>query len=363
MRKDSPLFCAAFQFKKNFASTLGPKALKDFEKSFYGAFIQESDFQNIAKLGFNCIRLPFHHGLVETKPYQYSEEGLRYLDQALQWAKKYKLYVILDLHAAVGCQNHDWHSDSLGKAELWQNKTFQDRTFALWEFLADRYKDHATVAGYDLLNEAVIDNTTKLNDFYQELIRRIRLVDKNHIFFVEGNKWATDIECLDHFKDDNFALSIHFYSPLEFTFNFVPLLSYPLRCRKPVWDKAMLGRMVDSYGKIAKRRQLPIFVGEFGVNDRDNRFGEGEWLSDALEAFKQHGFHWTYWTYKAVKNTIFPDGLLSYYPNDPWVNRHGPQLGWDTYAKLWGGRKKEIIESWKTKNYTPSTKIIKVLQR
>ncbi len=353
---------AVRQFKKTFASALGEKTLKDFERNFYATFIQEKDFQEIAKLGFNCIRLPFHHGLVETRPYHYSLEGLAYLDRAIAWAKKYHLYVILDLHAAPGSQNHDWHSDSLGQAELWKKKIFQARTFALWEFLAHRYKDNVTIAGYDLLNEAVINDVKGLNDFYATLIKRIRAVDPRHILFVEGNTWATDLKSLDKFYDDRIALSIHFYHPMDFTFNFVPLLSYPLRYQGIRWDKAMLRRMVASYAKIAKDYPAPVFVGEFGVQSRDNREGELDWLSDVVQCFNEKDFHWTYWTYKAVKNTIFPDGILSYYPNDPWINRQGPQVGWDTYAKLWPTHKEQIIESWKSKHFTLNQKVARALQ-
>lgn len=353
---------AVRQFKKKFAVTLGVSTLKDFEKSFYTTFIQEKDFQNIAKLGFNCVRLPFHHGLIETKPNHYDREGLSYIERALSWAKKHKLYVILDLHAAAGCQNHDWHSDSLGKAELWKNKTYQRRTFALWKFLANRYKNDPAVAGYDILNESVVDDARVLNQFYKEAIRTIRSVDKNHILFVEGNKWATNIECLADFDDDNWALSIHFYHLIEFTFNLVPSLSYPFRYKETTWDASMVRRMVEVYAKEARRRQLPVLVGEFGVHARDNRFGESAWLADALSSFKKNGFHWTYWTYKAIKHTMFPDGIISYYPNDPWVNRQGPVSGWDTYACFWRKRKKEIMASWKSENYTVNTKIIKVLK-
>jgi aryl-phospho-beta-D-glucosidase BglC (GH1 family) len=353
---------AVRKFKKDFASVLGVKALQDFEKNFYKTFIQESDFKTIANLGFNCIRLPFHFGLIESAPYRYSQEGLAYLDKAIFWAEKYHLYIILDLHAAPGSQNHDWHSDSLGKAELWNNKTFQKRTFALWAFLADRYKDNPVVAGYDLLNEAVVANAKELNHFYAALIEHIRSVDQKHILFVEGNIWATDIKCLDDFKDNNLALSIHFYHPIDFTFNFVPLLSYPLRCKNILWDKAMLKRMIASYAKLAKQYQAPILVGEFGVYDRDNHYGEMDWLSDIVQCFEEHHFHWTYWTYKAVKNTIFPDGLLSYYPNDAWVNRQGPVMGWDTYASLWGKHKNQMIESWKSDHFTLNEKVSKALK-
>jgi len=354
---------AVRQFKEDFASTLGVKALRDFEKNFHSYFVQEKDFASIARLGFNCIRLPFHHGLIETAPYRYGKEGLTYLDKAIAWAKKYQLYTILDLHAAPGSQNHDWHSDSLGTAELWRNKAYQKRTFALWEFLADRYREESAVAGYDLLNEAVIDDVNVLNHFYASAIKHIRLADKNNIIFVEGNKWATDIKCLQRFPDTNLALSIHFYHPIDFTFNFVPLLSYPLRYQKAFWNKAMLKRMVASYARVAKEYQAPVLVGEFGVNYRDNRDSEIDYLSDVVKCFNDHDFHWTYWTYKAVKHTLFPDGVISLYPNNPWINRHGPKMGWETYTALWPKHKKQIIDSWKSDSFTSNSKVIRALSQ
>ena len=106
----------------------------------------EQDFKTVADWGMNVIRIPFNCRLIETKPYQYSVQGLSYLDNAVRLAKKYGLWVILDLHAAPGAQNHDWHSDSLGKAELWTKKINRIKTYALWERIADRYKDSASTA-------------------------------------------------------------------------------------------------------------------------------------------------------------------------------------------------------------------------
>ena len=187
---------------KRLLATVGPRGVAEFYKKFRDNFIIESDLKRIASFGLNCVRLPFHHGLIEKTPFKYDKEGLSYLDNALRWAKKYGIYVILDLHGAAGSQNHDWHSDSYGKALLWKNKTNQQRTYALWEFLADRYKNESHVAGYDLLNEAVIADSVLLNKFYKQVIKSIRKNDKNHILFIEGNKWAQDLACLEQFEDE-----------------------------------------------------------------------------------------------------------------------------------------------------------------
>jgi hypothetical protein len=350
------------KFKKEFSAALGQSALSDFEREFRENFICESDIKNIARLGFNCLRVPFNCRLVEKKAYQYDPQGARYLDRVIQWAKKYKIWVILDLHAAPGAQNHDWHSDSTGKAELWTKQTNQDRTLALWEFLADRYKNEEYVAGYDLLNESVLEDTKLLNRFYNDLIKRIRGVNKNHILFVEGNKWGTDIDCLDEYADDNYALSIHNYEPLAFTFNFVSDLSYPLDPAYGGWNRNMIRRNLSRYQRAAHKRGVPVFAGEFGVNGRRGHFGEDRWLADILECFNDFGFHWTYWTYKAIKNYVMPDGVYSYVDNPSWVNRVGPLTGWDTYKQHWAKKRHAIIKSWRTDRFQPNNEIIRALQ-
>jgi len=348
-------------FKEKFRKALGTSSLDSFEESFRKNFISENDFKTIRGFGFNCIRLPFHYRLIERSPYEYDQNGLFYLEEAIRWAKRYGLYLILDLHAAPGAQNHDWHSDSLGRAELWKSEAYQRRTYALWEFLADRYKEEETIAGYDLLNESVLHDTRLLNRFYRTLIKTIRRVDRNHILFVEGNKWAMDLACLDDFSDSNLVLSIHAYQPLDFTFNVVPQLTYPLK-GKGCCDKNELKKILLPYAKIAQKNKRPIFVGEFGINARAGVYGENRWVADMLSLFREFDFHWTYWTYKAIKNSVFPDGILSYMENPPWVNRAGPLYGWETYSLHWPTKQKEMVDSWKTKNFEENTLIREILQ-
>ena len=350
-------------FKKKFEKKLGSKTLRLFEKSFRGNFIKEKDIKRISSLGFNCVRVPFNYRLLEKSPYKYDLEGVRFLDDVVKWGRKYKVYVILDLHAAVGSQNHDWHSDSLGDAKLWTNKANQSRTLAIWEYLANRYKDAEYLAGYDLLNESVIKKSKLLDDFYRQLIMRIRNIDKNHIIFIEGNNWATDLHCLKGFDDDNYVLSIHSYEPIDFTFNLVPNLFYPSREKERIYNKKILKEHLSKYKKVAARHSVPVFAGEFGVNARGGFYGEDKWLDDMLSIFKEFGFNWTYWTYKAVKNSAFPDGIYSCCQNPPWVNRAGPVTGWDTYKNYWINKKNEIIRSWDSKNFKANSAVLKVLKK
>ncbi|MFC1703262.1 glycoside hydrolase family 5 protein [Candidatus Omnitrophota bacterium] len=353
---------AACVFKSKFKRELGKKALLDFEKSFRETFIQETDYKNISSLGFNCVRLPFNHKLIEKKPYSYSKKGLSYLQKAIAWAKKYKLWIILDLHGCPGSQNQDWHSDSKGRALLWTSATNKKRTIALWRYLAGVFKDEETIAGYDLINEPIIDNAS-LNTFYKELIFEIRKIDKNHILFLEPGDWAQDLQHLKRPKDDNIAFSLHAYQPIDFCFNFVPSLRYVNGSTTNGWHMSRYRRYLMSYARLARKLKAPILIGEFGVNSRSNTCGEMNHLKDLLKIFNECNFHWTYWTYKAVKNSIFPDGLYHYNENPPWVNRQGPFYGWDTYVSLWKKHRNKIIASWKTSAFEKDAQIAALLKR
>ena len=351
-------------FRRGFVKACGEPALRELEKAFRDTFIVEKDLAAIARIGFNSVRLPFHFSLIEESPYVYSREGLKYLDNAVRWAKKYDLRVILDMHAAPGAQNHDWHSDSDGRARFWSSAAFQKRAAALWGFLAGRYKAEPAVAGYDILNETVIapERVGLMNKYYHAAIKAIRASDKEHIIFVEGNHWAQDITCLDDFKDENLVFSFHFYEPLEFTFNFVPGLKYPLIGKTGRWDKAFMRGRIAELVAVGKKRGRALWCGEFGVLTRDGLYGEDLWVKDILAVFKENNIHWSYWTWKAVKNHMFPDGINSYVHNDPWVNRSGPLTGWETWHLHWADKKKAMIASWKTDAFTENKAIVKALQ-
>ncbi len=349
-------------FRARFIKELGEAAYQEIEEAFRANFIREEDFRLIAGMGFNHVRLPFHYELLEPEPFVYSEDGIKYLEQAVAWGKKHGVRVILDMHAVPGAQNQDWHSDSDGRMLFYSSKVYQQRAAALWQVIAERFKDEPAVIGYDILNETVIDDPKPMNAYYHAAIKAIRHVDPRHIIFVEGNLWSRDIECLDRFEDDNLVLGIHFYEPLELTFNYIPGLVYPLNGRKILWDKKYMRTRLDPSANIARQRGRALWCGEFGVHGRGGKYGEDGWVRDITAHFKALDIHWTYWTWKAVKNHMFPDGIYSYYLNDAWVNRPGPEIGWDTWHRLWPKNKKEMAASWRTGKFSLNSEIANALQ-
>ncbi|KAJ9097496.1 hypothetical protein QFC19_006768 [Naganishia cerealis] len=120
-------------------------------------------------------------------PRRFKKEGLKHLDRVIELCAQEGIYTIIDLHAAAGGQNVDWHSDTgIHKALFWEHRDFQERTILLWEWLAEHYRGNPWVAGYNPLNEPTDSHGGKrLVAFYQEVEKRIRAVDGKHVLFLE----------------------------------------------------------------------------------------------------------------------------------------------------------------------------------
>jgi len=353
------------KFKERFKSIYGSRGLDEFEKLFRTNYVTRNDIKIISESGANCIRVPFNYRLIEKAPFKYSREGVSYLKRLFRWAGEFNLKVILDLHAAPGGQNSDWHSDSTGKALLWKNRVYRNRTYALWEYLADTFKKEISLSGYDLLNEPVVNKEKigLLKDVYASLIKIIRGVDKEHIIFLEGHSWAQEIDFLGDLIGDNIWVSIHAYQPINFTFNLRPGFRYPGLIDGKLWNKDRLREYFKKYIDFSRKFKVPVLVGEFGVNYRGGYWGELKWVRDVISIFKESNFSWTYWTYKAVANRIYPDGLYQYLDNSSVVQRQGPVYGWENYYSLWKKDKKDILHSWKTENFTANKLLINLIKK
>lgn len=353
-------------FKENLEKSLGKEALDDFTRSFRDTFIEEDDIETIKGWGANCVRIPFNYRLIEyeNRPFSLNEEGLKYLDRAVDWCERNGIYCILDMHAAPGAQNPDWHSDCVGKPELFTDQFNQERYLRLWHFVAGRYKDRSAVAGYDVLNEPIIGlvQEGQVRDLYQRVTKEIRDVDTKHILFFEGTEWAQRIAFLGKPWDKNSVYSIHVYLPTDFTFNFIPGLAYPVKSYGITWNKGAFDILARQYRRLMDKYEVPLYIGEFGVQYRDGLYGELDWVKDMLYIIDKYNMSWTYWTYKTVANNIFPDGVYRYVDNPLWVHRQGPVSGWETFYTLWHKERRGIIDSWKTDNFKLNTKLCSILK-
>ncbi|KAI8340626.1 glycoside hydrolase superfamily [Chlamydoabsidia padenii] len=93
---------------------LGPDQAKRQLEHHYDTFITEQDFKKIAEMGLNHVRIPVGHWAVRQDQPFVSHLSFKYLLRGIQWARKYGLRVMVELHTAPGSQNGWNHSGRMG---------------------------------------------------------------------------------------------------------------------------------------------------------------------------------------------------------------------------------------------------------
>ena len=183
--------------REGLRKVLGEKKYNLYFNELYKNYFTDADAAYIQSLGLNLVRIPINYRLFEDdmNPGVIKEEAFQYLDSVIEMCARHQVYTIIDLHALPGAQNQHWHSDNpTHVAAFWNHKEFQDRVVHLWEVIADRYKNQAWVAGYDLINEPADPSGEKVVPYYKRLRDAILKIDSKHILYLEGDRYATEFD-------------------------------------------------------------------------------------------------------------------------------------------------------------------------
>ena len=249
-------------------------------------WITEYDLDEIKKMGFNCVRVPFWF-----RNFYYDDNGTKILDKNGEWdfsrlewvvseCAERELYVVLDMHGAVGYQSDAPHSGK-GKAcglyeDSEQGERYRELTDELWAAIATRFKDEPAVAMYGLLNEPMCDvdcgeiQRRINNEFiYTRLYNTVRAVDQQHIITMECI-WTAIALPNKIFKGwDNVVYQVHFYNDSNFIFNLF----------------AFFTKLIFS--------NVPMMMGEFFPH------GDTTW-KNCFKTMDRLNYSWFLWTYKAT---------------------------------------------------------------
>jgi len=314
-----------WKIREQFRKVLGEESYTAFFNAYDHAYIAEADIAFLARTGFNVVRLPFNYRHFESdlEPGKWIESGFQQLRRVVELCRKYKIWVILDLHAAPGAQARDQNAGSAyGETYFWYYRSFIDRTVALWAEIARRYSGDPIIAAYNLLGEPVTSNIPLLNDFSLACIRAIRRVDREHMVLLDPNLWARDIASLneDLFSDPNIIVGIHPYYQGDGLFGqkggtFDSLASYPTVIDGNRYDLSALARTIDSKYETS-RLHCPVMASEFGVF-RSNPQPFATQLAivrDQVSIFEEKGWSWTMWCYKDLRDM----GIVTVRTNTSW---------------------------------------------
>ncbi len=310
-------------FRETLLKALGRQKYDLLFETFYGSYFTEADARYVASLGLNLVRIPINYRLFEDdmNPRVIKRDGFAHLDRVIKLCAAQRIYTIIDLHALPGYQNQHWHSDNPTHAALlWKHKDFQDRTVALWESIARRYRDEPWVAGYDLINEPADPTGQGVVPFYRRLMDAVRAADPSHILFIEGNTYARDFDGFDPTWKNVVYTNHDYAAPGSISGG-----PYPGVTNGRSYDSKTIEEDFLKKSRFMLDHGLPIWVGEFGpVYTGDPQKDEMRYqlLKDQLAIYDRHGVSWCIWLYRDL-------GLqaLVYQPETtPWMQRIKPML-------------------------------------
>lgn len=233
---------------------------------FRDAFVSRADFERMAALGLNSVRLPFGHWLVAERagePY-YRGRGLEYLDRAIAWAEELGLSVLLDLHSAPGGQNGEQTS---GRADpSWEPGRFdEDAAVEVVRALAQRYAGRRGVHALELLNEPTLPAAQAVR-YYRRAVSAVRLAGMRsedvaiviNLYDLGSlqqpeSVWRALLQPRALPPNDNLVADLHLY------YAFLP----PLLDQLPLCF--VLGELVDRQTELLALLGIPTLVGEWSL--------------------------------------------------------------------------------------------------
>lgn len=238
-------------------------------------------FEKAKEWGANVIRIPVHPASWRARG---QEEYLKLLDQAVEWARTLKLYLIID-----------WHSIGNLKEEKFQHRmyvTSEQETNTFWFAVSKRYAREPVVAMYELFNEPTVSGDrfgemtwAEWKAINEKLIRTIRVNHPAAVVLVAGFNWAYELRNVrEHpIQAEGIAYVSH---------------PYPQKVKPPYAPK-----WEEDWGYVAET--YPVILTEVGFATADEKGvhipveGDETYGNALVDYTYDRGISWVVWCFDA----------------------------------------------------------------
>ncbi|KAJ6263047.1 glucan endo-1,6-beta-glucosidase [Drechslerella dactyloides] len=314
----SGMGCGPYKSEFDCVMNLGQDKADAAFQSHWQSWITESDFQQMVAAGINTVRIPIGYWILEDLVYKDSEHfprgGYPYLLKTCDLAKKYGLYVILDLHGAPGAQVSDnpFTGQYASQAGFYQDYQYtRALTFLGW--LAKKIHtrpEFATVGTLQVLNEPLAYQpavtASLLTSFYPAAYGKIRGVEaakqipkerQLHIMFMD-REWGSGDPEANLPSTEGASYDYHKYVK---------------------WDTSVTANR-NSYmqysctSTLKVKCRTPLVVGEWSLSVPDNlqespEFSTGSadavtwfqgWFLAQVQMYERSGMGWVFWNWKST---------------------------------------------------------------
>lgn len=294
----------------------------------YENFIKEEDFKKIADMGFDHVRVPVDYNLIEKDDGSEREGGMEYVERAAEWAGRYGLNMVLDLHKTAGYFFHEEAKES----GFFEEEALQERFYCLWERFARLFGKYSDRIAFELLNEVTDkDYMPKWAQIMEKCVKRIRKIAPDTYILLGGywNNSASAVKDLPMPFDDKCVYNFHCYEPILYTHQHAGWvnalkdysMSYPDTVGKYKSESERLGFSTDGFEdtddnemvgpkffenllesaiRTASERNVPLYCGEYGVIDVADTEGTLNWIKDFTSVLDKYSIGRALWSYRSM---------------------------------------------------------------
>jgi len=167
-------------------------------------FIADKDYQDMADIGLNTVRLPIGYWTFGNKyndtplfePFSrwasVYNNTLEQVHEHVQLALNHGIGVLLDLHGAPGSQNGADHSGVDHDTQFYNKQEYIDTLVNVLRHLTEDFKHYPNIVGVELLNEP--RDHGNLQKFYHAAYAQVRQADPSMPIYICDTVWTSNLE-------------------------------------------------------------------------------------------------------------------------------------------------------------------------
>jgi endoglucanase len=272
-------------------------ALEAAREGAWGVVIKEEFFPLIKEKGFQSVRVPIKWSAraQQSPPHTIDPKFFERIDWVVENALKNDLLVIINIH----------HFDEIN-ADPQGNREF---LLALWEQIAEHYKDAPETVLFELLNEPHGNRFTASvwNKMAEETLAVVRKSNPERFVIIGPVNWNS----VDHLSslrlpenDRRLIATFHYYNPFHFTHQGAEWNEGADQWLGTTWDatsrqQADVRSDMDKAVRWSEQYNRPIFMGEFGAYGKADMDSRARWTAFVAREAEARGFSWAYWEFCA----------------------------------------------------------------
>lgn len=310
----------------------GTGSTRSFETAWGNPLATQQLIDELKAAGFNAVRIPvtWTQHIDDENGWQIDEKWMARVQQVVDYVIGNDMYCIINLH-------HDVGGDSWLKASEANIAENGEKFRAVWTQIANRFEGYDNRLMFEGFNEILNEQnnwnypgkaaTSAVNVLNQMFVDTIRATGGNNaarVLLVNTYAAGTNPSSLADFvvptdpAEGCLIVQVHYYDPGAYCAGISGTSN-----TQAVWTekggKAHVDRMLDNLYKHFTSKGIPVIIGEFGANNKDNAADRADYAGYIVKNAALRGVKCFWWD-TGGKVEIDPE--LGYYKGMALYDRY-----------------------------------------